>query len=893
MHRTIQYSLIFVTLFILTSVVMGDAFDQTVDQIKILETQLEQNQIDIDEEQISIEEELRSFRTNHPLNAPKGEFESDADYAARLRRLDVAVAQRRTELEKENLSSLRADRLEIQTEISRLHRRVFFTNDVTATLGRYNANEEYFPITFVTNNQHVDVRLYISRQNDAPTLKSNWDKVVKAAYISIDPGYRRALTWVGLEYPPLWKNGFWWIFDVVYDLGDNNSIAFSPDGKYVATSSYDDYGIATIWKMENGTKFRKMDHGDTIYDVAFRPDGKYFVTAGEDEENQTRYANESGKVIRWNMNTGTRSSIIRVTGPVRKIAFSPNSEYLATATRERSRSESNAGRLHVWREGKGGPPNWSVDFLFYGGYVYGYRIARPVFSPNGAYLAIGNHKTFTSQVRREKDLNDEIMLRRVDTGRLVRNYEVDRPRGIHSISFSPNGKYFAIGHYESVTIREISGLIVRKLDLPNSTAYTLVNYSPDGEFLAVGKTNGYIDFFRVRTENITFETNIPRVRSIYAGTEVRDLAWHPSGNLISDGKKVYRTLLQSVWVNLIPTILFSSAIDPVKTGTQFTLDFTIKDVTDLAGWQTEVTFDPDVLSVVGAQEGDFLKTGGKSTFFQEGNIDNTTGKVTGLSGAILGGSVSGEGTLFSITFEAKAAGDGQLQLLNTQLSTLSTESIPHEVVVHPVVIEDRPLFEDVNKDKVVNIQDLVLVASNFGQTGQNDADVNEDGVVNVQDLVMVAAALGTTAAAPSLYTQSSEMLTAADVKQWLTQAQQLNLTDVTSQRGILFLEQLLATLSPKETALLSNYPNPFNPETWIPYQLAESADVSISIYAADGRLVRTLALGYQPVGIYESRSRAAYWDGKNALGEPVASSAYFYTLTAGEFTATRKMLIKK
>ena len=96
-----------------------------------------------------------------------------------------------------------------------------------------------------------------------------------------------------------------------------------------------------------------------------------------------------------------------------------------------------------------------------------------------------------------------------------------------------------------------------------------------------------------------------------------------------------------------------------------------------------------------------------------------------------------------------------------------------------------------------------------------------------------------------------------------------------------------------ETTLLPNYPNPFNPETWIPYRLAEPADVSISIYAADGTLVRTLDLGHRSVGIYESRSRAAYWDGSNALGEPVASGVYFYTLTAAEFTATRKMLIMK
>ena len=107
------------------------------------------------------------------------------------------------------------------------------------------------------------------------------------------------------------------------------------------------------------------------------------------------------------------------------------------------------------------------------------------------------------------------------------------------------------------------------------------------------------------------------------------------------------------------------------------------------------------------------------------------------------------------------------------------------------------------------------------------------------------------------------------------------------------LKQLLAILTPKETALLPNYPNPFNPETWIPYQLAAPADVTVSIYSTNGQLVRMLDLGHQSVDIYESRSRAAYWNGRNALGEPVASGVYFYTLTAGDFTATRKMLIMK
>ena len=97
----------------------------------------------------------------------------------------------------------------------------------------------------------------------------------------------------------------------------------------------------------------------------------------------------------------------------------------------------------------------------------------------------------------------------------------------------------------------------------------------------------------------------------------------------------------------------------------------------------------------------------------------------------------------------------------------------------------------------------------------------------------------------------------------------------------------------QETALLPNYPNPFNPETWIPYTLSNPAEVIVTIYAADGQLIRTLVLGHRPIGTYQSKSRAAYWDGKNEQGEPVASGVYFYTLTAGDFSATRKMLIRK
>ena len=102
-----------------------------------------------------------------------------------------------------------------------------------------------------------------------------------------------------------------------------------------------------------------------------------------------------------------------------------------------------------------------------------------------------------------------------------------------------------------------------------------------------------------------------------------------------------------------------------------------------------------------------------------------------------------------------------------------------------------------------------------------------------------------------------------------------------------------ATVLPDTTGLLPNYPNPFNPETWIPYQLAEPAEVTLHIYGVNGALIRTLAFGHQPAGSYKSKSRAVYWDGKNESGETAASGLYFYTLSASDFTATRKMFIVK
>ena len=234
----------------------------------------------------------------------------------------------------------------------------------------------------------------------------------------------------------------------------------------------------------------------------------------------------------------------------------------------------------------------------------------------------------------------------------------------------------------------------------------------------------------------------------------------------------------------------------IRKGDTFTLRLNAANITDLAGWQTDIAFDPTLLKVNNVTEGNFLKQGNGRTFFQKGTTKNKQGKVTNIKATrISRGGAKGEGTLLSVRCTAIANGQGRVVLRNFRAGSSAGETIlstPPEIII----------------------------------------------VVG-----------GGVPAAPAV--------------------------------------------PPDKTALLPNYPNPFNPETWIPYQLAEAAEVTFHIYAANGVLVRTLDFGHQPAGIYQYRSRAAYWDGKNEVGEPVASGVYFYTLTAGDFTATRKMLIRK
>ncbi len=327
---------------------------------------------------------------------------------------------------------------------------------------------------------------------------------------------------------------------------------------------------------------------------------------------------------------------------------------------------------------------------------------------------------------------------------------------------------------------------------------------------------------------------------------------------------------------------------------QLTVRLNITGGENVAGFQAIVRYDDDTLRYVESAKGNYLPA---DVYFVAPIVPEDEYypyPYVPIATTALDGVRNGNGTLATLTFEVyDDIKESEITLTNVYI--VDREGTRWEVEIEGADVTEpaHDVVGDINRDGLVNIRDLVLVSWRFGLRGENRADINGDGIVDIADLVLVANALGADAAAPSLNPQILEQLTAADVKEWLTQAQKITLTDPDYKRGISVLEQLHKALTPKTTALLPNFPNPFNPETWIPYHLSKDADVTLHIYAVNGILVRTLALGHQAAGRYQSRSRAAYWDGRNELGESVASGVYFYTLTAGDFTATRKMLIRK
>ena len=585
--------------------------------------------------------------------------------------------------------------------------------------------------------------------------------------------------------------------------------------------------------LPDGAKARLDIGGGKVYDVKYSPDGTRLVAA-------------STNGLWLYDSTASDPVALKSDGnPFRAfaVAFSPEGQTLAATARD---------SFGVW-DAATGELKHSHDLRKHFSIS---RIRHFAFSPEVRTLAVA--------------ADDVVRLWDTETGELTHTLHGERFGDIMSLAFSPDGRTVASGHRAhgvwmsigDATIRlwdaatgELKDTLSEILSLPTNIAY-----SPDGRTLAVGHMHtapghdawGWVTLWDAATGTLRRRLRglTPDVRHIGS---IRSLAFSPDGRTLAIGR----------WPARYSGDKFGAVrLWDTETGEPTpTLNGHTDDV-------NSVTFSPDGYTLASGSSDHTVRLWDAVTGVLLRTLEGHTDDVNGVAFSPDGGTL------------ASGSADG---------TVLLWELFP--VVENGQVEEPVQTTPDVNEDGVVDVQDLVLVAGRLGIIAENLADVNGDGTVNTLDLVLVAGMADDSTDALPMFSNGEMMLHTTQVREWLEEARRLDLAERLIPKGIEYLENLLEALTPERTRLLPNFPNPFNPETWIPYQLARNSHVRISIYSSKGILVRDLDLGLQPQGFYTDKHYAAYWDGRNDGGELLASGVYVYVFRAGSFRASRRMAI--
>ena len=673
-----------------------------------------------------------------------------------------------------------------------------------------------------------------------------------------------------------------------------SDVALSPDGTTIASRSWnpDSYHLE-LWDVATGTLIRTLSrYARYMDDVLFTPDGKTIITSGETS------------VQLWDVSAGKRT-INFSTPRHNSIAVSPNGETIATVGQK---------GLHLWDLATG-------EYIKHlGQHLWGiYNVA---FSPDGTTLASSGR--------------DELYLWDVESG--TRKMSVKgHTSAIGGVAISPDGSVLATSNWPHINLwNPITGEHKHFIYGRGHHSYHFdLVYSPDGNILVSldfstihlwdAFTNEHLAAIytwrghgQIPTQRITQQFNSfvfsPDGNHLVAGhTDHTIHIWY-MGRTYIDALKGHTDVVSSIAFSPDNQTLISGSYDQTVRIWDFTARSNIATFTGHTDKINSVAVNPDGSKIASGSEDNIIilwevATGNSITIHTQHThgIEQLTFSIDGKTRVSCGAyedpiiqiwDVANANLITNITDHSKGR---PRVVFNPDGKTLFSTSYDGTVLLWDYAAllggddsEIQIFAEDANRDGSVDLQDLIYVASQFGKTGlDSPADVNADGVINIADLLLVAAALTDGNSAPSIDTGTNDSISAAEIQQWLDQAWQVNTSQPIYQNGIIVLQGLLARLTPEKTMLLSNYPNPFNPDTWIPYQLAKPADVTLRIYASDGLLIRTLVLGKKPAGRYQIRNDAVYWDGKNEFGEHAASGVYFYTLTAGNFSATRRMVVCK
>ena len=666
-------------------------------------------------------------------------------------------------------------------------------------------------------------------------------------------------------------------------IGD---IAFSPDGNTLATAGYDD--VIRLWDALTGEQTATLiGHESSVTCIAFSPDGLTLASGGGYDDKTVRL---------WNINNKQHIAIL--TGhesSVTCIAFSPDGLTLASGGGYDDKTirlwdvdehqqkailtghQSGICCIAFSPDGKtlasGGAYDenrpvrlWDVSTeqekkALTGLHPNLYGIA---FSPDGKTLACGSPDGYVS-LWNTANWTQEIVLR--------------HPDDIRDIAFSPDGNTFAIASHTEVTLWDaVKGIpkirLTKRPDAPLSAAF-----SPDGRTLACGNRDGTVGFWNIDTQQrITTLPPPPVLR-------YKSWGWHPwrvESVAFSPNDKVLATVGNT-------QIYLWECISNGAPWCQKAI------LTGHTSFVSSVAFSPDgsliasgsgdhTIRIYNARSGQHKTTLTGHTRYVSSVAFNPDGRT------LASGSSDGTVRLWDVvTGEEKMTLTGHNPWVTSVAFSPDGKTLASSGGWRDKSVRLWDVITGMHKSTFIHTDNLESVA--FSPDGNTLAGGSRDGTIFLWDVhteTLKRKLIGHTLSISDLvFSPDGNTLASTSydstVLLWKSAP-----TAETAQ-----LAPRMETPTLKPTALLPNYPNPFNPETWIPYQLADPADVTVRIYAVNGILIRTLTLGHQLAGSYQNRQRAAYWDGKNEMGEPVASGLYFYTLSAGRFTATRRMLIQK